>query len=458
MMMMKQTMLFICLATAVNLNGQAKTKTKVNASPPIDLRANVDKMADDMDKQVIEMRHWFHQNAELGNREFKTSEHIAETLKSIGIETQTGIAKTGVVGLIRGGKPGPTILLRADMDGLPLTERVDLPYKSTNTTMYQGMKVGVMHACGHDTHISMLLGAAKILYSMKDQLKGNIKLVFQPAEEGAPAGEEGGAALMIKEGLMENPKPDVAFGMHVWSSVEVGHIEYKPGGFMAAADGLKITIKGQGSHGSSPWKSIDPVVVGSEIVMALQTIVSRQTDLTKEAAVVTIATFHSGVRGNIIPEEAELTGTIRTLDTGMQRIIHEKIILTATKIAESMGAVAITQITRGYPITFNDAALTSQMLPTLQRVTGNKADLSKAYTGAEDFSYYALKVPGLFLFVGGMPEGNDPKLAPSHHTPDFYVDDKGMKTGIRTLCNLALDYADQWKGGTVVVPNATKKT
>jgi amidohydrolase len=444
---MKYRALFVCLLITFGLSAQtkSKSKSKVSAAPPIDLRAIVDKMADEHDARTIETRHWYHQNAELSNREFKTSERIAADLRAIGIEPQTGMAKTGVVGLIKGGKPGPTILLRADIDGLPVTERGDLPWKSTNKALYQGMNVGVMHACGHDTHISMLLGAARILYSIKDQLKGNIKLVFQPAEEGAPAGEEGGAELMIKEGLMENPSPDVAFGLHVWSGAEVGHIQYKPGGFMAATDGLKITVKGKGAHGSAPWKSVDPVVVGSEIVMALQTIISRQTDLTKEGAVITVATFHAGVRGNIIPEDAELTGTIRTLDTSMQRIIHEKITLTATKIAESMGAEAIVQISRGYPVTYNDPALTSLMLPTIQRVTDNKADLVKAVTGAEDFSYYALKVPGLFLFVGGMPSGNDPNLAPSHHTPDFFVDDKGMKTGVRTLCNLALDYADKWK-------------
>ncbi|MEP7322275.1 MAG: amidohydrolase [Saprospiraceae bacterium] len=457
--MMKPIILFVSLLLSASLIGQSKSKTKTKNAVTVapDPRMMVDKMADDIDAQIIEMRHWFHQNAELGNREFKTSEHIAEILKSIGIETQTGIAKTGVVGLIRGGKPGPTVLLRADIDALPVTERVDLPWKSVNKSMYNGMSVGVMHACGHDTHISMLLGTAKILYAMKDQIKGNIKLVFQPAEEGAPAGEEGGAALLIKEGLMENPKVDVAFGLHVWSGAQVGHIQYKPGGFMAAADGLKIKIKGVQSHGSTPWKSVDPVLVGSEIVMALQNIVSRQVELTKEAAVITVATFHSGVRNNIIPEEAELTGTIRTLDTGMQSIIHQKIILTATKIAESLGAVAEVQITRGYPVTYNDPALTSKMLPTIQRVIGEKnTELVKAVTGAEDFSMYALKVPGLFLFVGGTPEGTDINKAPSHHTPDFYVDDKGMKTGIRTLCNLALDYADQWKSTTIIGPPATK--
>ncbi|MBL0113822.1 MAG: amidohydrolase [Saprospiraceae bacterium] len=448
--MKKSILFFIVVMWTIGLIAQSKTKStsksKVTTTAAVDMRSVIDKMADEIDAEVCIQRHWFHQNAELSNREFKTSERIAETLKSMGIETQTGIAKTGVVGLIRGAKPGPTILLRADIDGLPVTERVDLPWKSVNKAVYQGMSVGVMHACGHDTHIAMLLGAAKILNSMKDQLKGNIKLVFQPAEEGAPAGEEGGAGLMIQEGLMNNPAVDVAFGLHVNSLTPVGHINYKPAGIMAAADQLKITIKGVQSHGSTPWKSVDPVVIGSEIVMALQTIISRQVDLTKEAAVVTVATFHAGVRNNIIPEDAELTGTIRTLDTGMQRIIHQKIRLIVANIAESMGAEAETEIIMGYPVTYNDPALTDLMLPSIKRVTGEKnTHLIKAVTGAEDFSKYALKVPGLFLFVGGMPAGNDINLAPSHHTPDFYVDDKGMKTGIRALCNLAIDYADQWK-------------
>lgn len=435
----------------------AQKKSKTVQAPVVDPRTIVDKMAGEIDPQIIEMRHWLHQNAELSNREFKTGEYIAKYLSSVGIEHQTGVGKTGVVGLIKGGQPGPTILLRADIDGLPVTERVDLPWKSTKKDLYQGMNVGVMHACGHDTHTAMLMGAAKILYSIRDQIKGNIKLVFQPAEEGPPAGEEGGAGLMIKEGLMENPKVDVAFGLHINSSTEVGHINYKPGGTMAASDILKIRVKGKQVHGSMPWNGIDPVVVGAQIIMGLQTIVSRQTDLTKEAAVVTVATFHAGVRNNIIPEEAELTGTIRTLDREMQKIIHDKIRLTVTNIAESMGTVAETEIIIGNPVTYNDPELTTQMLPTLQKVAGiNNVHLTKAVTGAEDFSMYALKVPGLFLFLGGMPKGSDPAKAAPHHTPDFYVDDSGMKTGVRTLCNLALDFADQWKPAGLLSPGAQK--
>ena len=442
--------ILILLTTTVGIFAQSKSK-KVVTPPAPDLRMIVDKMANEIDPQVVENRHWLHQNAELSNREFKTSEYIAKYLKSIGIETQTGIAKTGVVGLIKGGKPGPTILLRADIDGLPVTERVDLPWKSTNRDVFNGMNVGVMHACGHDTHTSMLMGAAKILYSMKDQLKGNVKLVFQPAEEGAPIGEEGGAELMMKEGVMENPTVDVAFGLHINSLTPVGHINYKPEGIMAAVNGFSIKIKGKQVHGSTPWDGIDPVVVGAQIVMGLQTIVSRQTELTKEAAVVTVAMFHGGVRNNIIPEEVELGGTIRTLDKEMQAKIHEKIKLTATKIAESMGATATLTIHPGYPLTYNDPALTEQMLPTLKKVVGDKnVHLIKAVTGAEDFSVFGLKVPSLFLFLGGMPAGTERSKAPSHHTPDFYVDDTSMKHGVKTLCNLVLDYADSWKGASLM--------
>ncbi|MEP7269128.1 MAG: amidohydrolase [Saprospiraceae bacterium] len=451
-----QILIILFLSSSVT-QAQRSKKSKSSTPPAIDLKVAVDKMADEIEPQIIEARHWLHQHAELSNREFKTSEYIAQYLKSLGIEYQSGIAKTGVVGLIKGAKPGPTILLRADIDGLPVTERVDLPWKSTNKDVYNGIPVGVMHACGHDTHISMLLGTAKILNSMKDQIKGNIKLVFQPAEEGAPNGEEGGAALMIKEGVMSNPAVDVAFGLHINSLTPVGHINYKSGGTMAASDVINIKIKGKQVHGSTPWNGIDPVVVGAEIIMGLQTIISRQTELTKEAAVLTIATFHSGVRNNIIPEDAELTGTLRTLDKDMQKIIHEKIKLTASKIAESMGAEAEINIGTGYPVTYNNPELTQQMLPTVQRVAGEKnVHNIKAMTGAEDFSFFAEKVPALFLFVGGMPAGNDPKMAPSHHTPDFYVEDSGMKTGIRTLCNLALDYADNWKGTGLMSPAPVK--
>lgn len=441
---MKNLLTVVLIFCYALILAQSKSKSKSTISA-IDPRVTIDKMADEIEPQIIEARHWLHQHAELSNREFKTAEFIANYLKDLGIETKTGIAHTGVVGLIKGAFPGPTVLLRADMDGLPVTERRDLSWKSVNKDVFNGIPVGVMHACGHDTHVSMLLGAAKILNSLKSQLKGNVKLVFQPAEEGAPKGEEGGAGLMIKEGVMENPTVDAAFGIHIASSTEVGHINYKPGGWMASSDGLRIKIKGKQVHGSMPWAGVDPVVIGAEIIMALQTIVSRQIDLTNEAAVVTVATFHAGVRNNIIPEDAELTGTIRCLDTGMQWQVHRKIKAIVSAIAEGMGATAETEIEIGNPVTYNNPALTDQMLPTLKRVAGDKnVILSKPGTPAEDFSKYAQIVPALFISLGGMPVGGDPKTAPAHHTPDFYVDDSCMKTGVRTLCNLAIDYADKW--------------
>ena len=406
-----------------------------------DLFTMVDKRADAIEGEVIEWRRDIHEHPELSNREFRTAEKVAAELKAFGMEVRTGIAHTGVVGILHSGNPGPVIALRADMDALPVVERVDLPFASKVKSTYLGQEVGVMHACGHDTHVAMLLGAAKILSEMKSQLQGTVVFIFQPAEEGAPPGEEGGAELMVKEGVLDDPKVDVAFGLHISSDTEVGRLEYKPAGFLAAADRFVIKVKGAQTHGSSPWSGVDPITVAAQIVQGLQNIISRQTKLTKEAAVISVGKISGGVRNNIIPEEVELVGTIRTLDTDMQDLIHEKIHLTATKIAESAGATADVEITRGYPVTFNDPALTAQMLPTLQATAGKKnVLLVNAITGAEDFSFFARKVPGLFLFVGGMPKGMNPDKAAPHHTPDFYIDESGMKLGVRTLCNLTLDY------------------
>lgn len=404
---------------------------------------NIDQLADRVESKVIEWRREIHQNPELSNREFKTQKLIAAHLRSLGIEVQTDIAHTGVKGVLRGGKPGPVVALRADMDGLPVKERVELPFASKVKSTYLGKEVGVMHACGHDTHVAILMGVAEILTNIKDQLKGTIVFIFQPAEEGAPPGEEGGAKLMIKEGVLENPTVDVAFGLHISSGLEVGKIRYKPGGAMAAADRFVIKVKGKQAHGSRPWSGVDPIVVGSQIVMGLQTIISRQTELTKEAAVITVGKFTAGVRNNIIPEEAELVGTIRTLDVEMQDIIHEKIRKTATLIAEAGGATAEVDIQIGYPVTYNNPDLTRKMLPTLFETAGEDNVLvSLPITGAEDFSFYAEKVPGLFFFLGGMEKDQDPLTAPGHHTPDFYVSEDGLKLGVRSLCNLALDYME----------------
>ncbi len=401
----------------------------------------VSKLAEKIESKVIEWRRDFHENPELSNREFKTAEKVAAHLKSLGIEVTTGIAHTGVKGVLRGGKPGPVVGLRADMDGLPVRERVDIPFASKVTSTYLGAEVGVMHACGHDTHVAILMGVAEIMAGMKKDLEGTIVFIFQPAEEGAPPGEEGGAKLMIKEGLMDNPKIDVVFGLHISSGLEVGKIRYKPGGALAASDRFVIKVKGKQTHGSRPWAGIDPITVSAQIIMGLQTIVSRQSELTNEAAVISVGKITGGVRNNIIPEECEMIGTIRTLDTEMQKDIHEKIHRTATNIAEASGATADVEINIGYPVTYNNPALTAEMLPTLFETAGEENVLvSKAITGAEDFSFYAQEVPGLFFFLGGMPKGMSPFDAAPHHTPDFYIDESGLVLGVKSLTNLALDY------------------
>jgi len=405
------------------------------------LQAKLDQQAKEIEQKVIEWRHHLHQYPELSNRETKTGNYIAEHLKSLGLEVQHPVAVTGAVGILRTGKPGPVIALRADIDGLPVTERNSLPFASKEKTVYNGQETGVMHACGHDTHIAILMGVAEILTKNKADLKGTIKFLFQPAEEMAPPGEEGGAFLMVKEGVLENPKVDVIFGLHISSIQPLGTLTYKPGGLLAAADNFAITVKGRQAHGAAPWSGVDPIVISAQIITALQTIISRQSEITKEAAVITVGRFQSGIRDNIIPEEATMGGTIRTLDKEMQKEIHEKITLTATKIAESGGAVADVKIKIGYPVTFNDPALTEKMEPSLRRAAGtDKAYRINAQTGAEDFSFYQEKVPGLFFFLGAQPTNIDPKTAPSHHTPDFMIDEKAFLTGIKAMLNVTVDY------------------
>lgn len=408
-----------------------------------DLKKEVDRLSDIIEPQVIEWRHDFHQHPELSNREFKTAEKVAAHLRSLGIEVQTGVAHTGVVGVLKGGQPGPVVALRADMDALPVKEIVDVPYASKVTTMYNEAEVGVMHACGHDTHVAILMGVAEVLSEMKEQLQGTVKFIFQPAEEGAPEGEEGGAGLMVKEGVLKNPEVDVVFGLHIQSKIEVGKIAYRPGGTMASADKLKITVKGAQVHGGYPWDGTDPVVTSAQIIMGLQTIVSRRANLLTAPAVVTVSMVHGGVRNNIIPEEVKLEGTVRSLDPAQQQLIHDEIRKVATNIAESTGATAEVEIFKGYPVTYNDEALTAKMAPTLEATAGaGNAYVRLPVTGAEDFSYYAREVPGLFFFLGGMPAGMDVSKAPAHHTPTFYVDDSGLKLGVRAFCNLTLDYME----------------
>ena len=405
------------------------------------LQTKLEQQAKEIEAQVIEWRRHFHEFPELSNRETKTGAYIAEHLKKLGMEVQYPVAKTGVVGLLKGGKPGPVIALRADIDALPVTERNRLPFASKERTTFNGQETGVMHACGHDTHTAILMAVAEILSKNKSDIKGTIKFIFQPAEEGAPAGEEGGADLMVKEGVLENPKVDVIFGMHIQSISKLGTITYRPAGMMAASDWFSIKVKGKQSHGAAPWMGVDPIVIGAQIVSGLQTIVSRQTDLTKEAAVVTIGRFQAGVRENIIPEEAFMGGTIRTLDDAMREKIHEKIKLTATKIAESGGATAEVTIEKRGSLTYNDPALTEKMVPSLQKAAGaSNVILINAVTGSEDFSEYQKKVPGLFFFVGAMPPDQDPTKVPAHHTPDFMIDERGMLTGLRAMLNVTMDY------------------
>lgn len=418
----------------------------VSAQTNSKLQAKTDQMAKAIEPKVIAWRRHFHQFPELSNREVKTAAKIAEHLKSLGIEVQTGIAKTGVVGLLKGAKPGPVIALRADMDALPVTERNSLPFASKERTTFNDQETGVMHACGHDAHVAILMGVAEILAKNKNDLKGTIKFIFQPAEEGPPAGEEGGAGLMVKEGVLDNPKVDVIFGLHVRAITPLGKIEYRPLGFMAASDWFTIKVFGKQAHGAAPWKGIDPIVVSMQIINGLQTIISRQTELTKEAAVITVGRINAGVRENIIPENAEMAGTIRTFDPEMQKIVHEKIKLTATKIAESAGARAEVSIVSKTPVTYNDQEVTEKMVPALQRAAGAENVIRiNPDTGAEDFAYYQQKVPGLFFFVGACPPDAEASKAPSHHTPDFMMDEGSMLIGMKALLNVTMDYMNSPK-------------
>ncbi len=401
----------------------------------------INKLVAKTEKDVTEWRHWFHQNAELSNREFKTGDRIASILKEIGYEPQTGVAKTGVVAILKGGKPGPVVALRADIDGLPVKERVELPWASTQMGEYNGEKVPVMHACGHDTHISILLGVAKMLWDMKDEVPGTVKFIFQPAEEGAPKGEEGGAELMVKEGVLKNPDVDVVFGLHINAQTPVGTLKIRPEGIMAAVNSMRIDIKGKQAHGSAPWDGIDPIVTAAQIINNLQSVVSRNMKLTEAPAVITIGAIHGGVRYNIIPEDLYMLGTIRTLDPDMRTQILERIREVAIKTGESNNAEVKVWIDKGYPVTYNDPSLYEKMFPTLKRVAGvANVEVVKPITGAEDFSMYQKEVPGLFFFVGGCPEGTDPTKVAGHHTPDFYVDDAGMTLGMKAMMGLTLDY------------------
>lgn len=428
---MKLIYAFIFLIASAGAYGQVSKK----------LQSKIDGMAEAIEPKIIEWRRHFHEHPELSNREFETAEKVAGHLRSLGISVTTGVAHTGVVGILEGARPGPVIALRADMDALPVTERNDLPYKSAVTATFNGVETGVMHACGHDSHIAILMGVAEVLSQNKADLRGTVKFIFQPAEEGPPVGEEGGAELMVKEGVLENPKVDVIFGMHIQSISKFGTISYKEEGMMAASDWFTIKVKGRQSHGAAPWMGVDPVVISAQIINALQTIVSRQMDLTQEAVVITVARINAGIRENIIPEEAVMGGTIRTLDRKMQQEVHDKIRTIATNIAESGGAVAEVTFDGKTPVTYNDPELTQKVIPSLQRAAGKENVIRiHAVTGAEDFSFFQEKVPGFFFFVGARPENLDPSKVPSHHTPDFMIDDSAMITGLKAMLNLTLDY------------------
>lgn len=396
-----------------------------------------------LEQRVIAWRRDIHQHPELGNREVRTAGIVAAHLRSLGIEVQIGVAHTGVVGILRGGRPGPTVALRADMDALPVTERVDVPFASKATGTYNGQTVGVMHACGHDTHVAILMGAAEALAGMRGDLPGTVKFIFQPAEEGPPVGEQGGAELMVKEGVLGDPAVDAVFGLHISSKDEVGGLYYTPRGAMASADDYRIVVKGRQTHGASPWNGVDPVVAAAHIVTALQTIVSRNVNLTENPAVVTVGKISGGVRSNIVPEQVELIGTLRALDPNDRRLLHERVRSIAQNTAAAMGASVEVSIpfSMSYPVTYNDTALTLKAVRVLQAVAGvDRVTVLPPETGAEDFSFFAERVPGFYFTLGGRPSNVSKADAPDHHTPDFYVDEGGLRLGVRAMTALAVNY------------------
>ena len=425
------------------LNSHSQTNPPENFRP---LLASIDQQAAKFMTEVIAWRRQLHQHPELSMREFNTSKFVAEKLKAMGLQVQAGVAKTGVVALLKGGKPGPVVALRADMDGLPIQERNNLPFRSVDTTLYNGKMTYVSHACGHHSHVAMLLGAAEVLTSMKKDLKGTVKFIFQPSEEGPPAGEEGGAKLMVKEGVLENPKVDVIFGQHISSGDKLGIFSFKSGSVSAENDIFKIVVHGKQSHGAAPWRGVDPIVTASQMVMALQTIISRNSPINTNAAVLTVATFHSGNRENIIPEDAVLTGTIRTLDTSMRNTIHQRIREVVNGIALSAGATADVNISMEDAMMVNDATLTAEMAPVLKAIVGDSNNvIVPAGMGAEDFAYFSQRVPGFYYQVGALPQGKKPEDV-SHHSPNFLIDESSFIYGVRALCYLTVHYMEKHAG------------
>ncbi|WP_129775840.1 amidohydrolase [Peristeroidobacter soli] len=403
----------------------------------------IDSAAKAVEPQVIEWRRQLHASPELSNREFKTSEFIAKRLKGLGLDVKTGIGHTGVAALLKGGKPGRTIALRADMDALPVTEQNDLPFKSKVTTEFRGEKVGVMHACGHDGHVAILLGVAEALVKMKASLPGQVLFVFQPAEEGPPEGERGGAKLMMEEGLFNIAKPDAMIGLHLMASLNTGVIGYKPGPLMAGSDYFTITVTGAQTHGSRPWNGIDPITVSGQIITGLQTIVSRQIDITQVPAVITIGAIKGGIRFNIIPDSVEMVGTIRNFDRGMRDDIVKRMQTTATNIAAASGAKAEVKVRNevSLPPVVNDLELTNRAVPLFEQLVGkdNVKQIS-LQTTADDFSFFGTEVPSIYFWVGVTPRDKDAATVPFNHSPLFYMDEAGLITGVRAMLTLTTDF------------------
>ena len=434
-------LLWLCVCGAGLLISVVGIIPSVRASS---LDADIDQRARQVEDKVIAWRRDIHQHPELSNRETRTAQLVADHLRGLGLDVKTGIAHTGVVALLKGEQPGPVVALRADMDALPVAEEVDVPFASKVRSTYNGQEVGVMHACGHDTHTAILMGVAEILTALRPRLPGTVKFIFQPAEEGVPQGEEGGAALMVKEGVLENPKPAAILGLHVLSSVPTGKLEYRSGPVMASIDSFRITVRGRQTHGAMPWRGVDPIVVASQIVLGLQTIESRQVNVTKEPSIVTVGSIHGGARFNIIPDSVEMLGTVRTYDEEMRADIHRRITTTAELIAKSAGASAEVAIDKMNPATVNHTGLTEALAPTLSRVAGGEnVGVSPKLTASEDFSLYQQQVPGFFFFVGITPPGTDVTTAPANHSPQFYVDEAGLLLGVRALAYLTVDYLEQ---------------
>ena len=405
-------------------------------------RAQLDKLASDELPRVIAWRRDIHEHPELGNRETRTAKLVADQLRHLGLEVQTGMAHTGVVALLKGGLPGPTVAVRADMDALPVTEKTDVPFRSRATTSYRGETVGVMHACGHDSHTAMLMGLAEELSALRATLPGSVLFIFQPAEEGAPEGEEGGAALLLKEGLFDKYHPQVVFGMHVWSALAVGDLGYRVGPLMSAIDAFRVRVIGRQSHGGRPWQGIDPIVTAAQIVTALQTVVSRRVDITANPAVVSVGAIKGGIRYNIIPAEVEMLGTIRTFGDAQRAGVIDDMKNIVEHTAAANGASAeFTLLPGGAPVTSNDPALMRRVLPSLQQVAGAAHVREMApLTVSEDFAYYARAVPGVFFLVGITPADQDPATAPANHSDYFYLDERGLSVGLRAMIQVVVDY------------------